>query len=212
MSPTNIHSASALLSRAGTNFEDQATILPFGIPVYTIFQGFSQLKLDKYSEILNDFQQDIWLRANVDPAQTLTSPITSKGHTLANPPERLDVPKACISGALSRELTTATFMNGKRVQPEEPKEPLHFVLIIQGKDGGAKWKIVSEDSFQGVARAIMFEVLNRYSVIFSGAIFESDLNRLKAHDAFYTFVGVQSPAALNALATAKKEHTIGVIC
>ena len=211
MGPTNIHHASALLNHAGSDMDDQATIMPFGIGLYNIFQEFSQSKLDKYGKMLNDLREDLWLEDDVltKPVSRLSFPI--RGNTLAAPPQPVSVPKACISPGLAKNNATK-YIGGKKLESEELMEPLHFILIVQGREASAKWKILCEDSLRGAAYAIMSEALNRYSVVFSGALLQPDLKRLQARTKEYEFTRVGSVAELNAIGKAQKENTIGILC
>ena len=113
--------------------------MPFQIPVYTVCRAFTQWNLDKYSKILNDFQQDLWLKDSSSPAvETHLTPINIKGHVLAQPPEQYSVSKACISPALSKSKYRAYLQDGTEVKPQKPIEALRFNLIVQGKDAGSK--------------------------------------------------------------------------
>ena len=202
-----IHTASAFLERANTNLEDQAIILPSNVPVYTIYRDFSQLTLDNYSQILHDFQEHTWLKKKSAPAQASMS---SELHRPAHPPKPFKIPKACISGALAAIPATGC-LKGQRIDKVEDKEPLSFNLIIQGKDGAAKWKTVSEDSLQSVANTIMFETLNGYSIVFSGALLQSDLRRIKARDKTYRLIKVNSTSGLNVVHR-PESSIIGILC
>ena len=189
--------AQAFLDRAGSNSDDQATVMPFDVPVYIIYHDFSQMKLDMYSKIFNDFQENVWLQDTI------------RGNVVISPPDRLDIPKACISRALISDPGRRDEILGGQGEQEEP---LHYILIVEGKDGDAKWKLLSEDSLDDVATAIMSEILNRYSIVFSGAVFASDLKRLKGRTYSGSFTRAETLAELDEIADIGEGRTIGILC
>ncbi|KAL8672161.1 MAG: hypothetical protein Q9168_003360 [Polycauliona sp. 1 TL-2023] len=187
MSPTNIRKAWPMLDRAGTSFDDQATIEPFGLPVYTVFvEEFPQETLDKYAKLLNHGIEGQWLSDALDP---------TKAFGAVDPSLPSKVPKLCISGVLkNRDAQSRYIMSNP---PPGMKEPLDFLLVVQGKNASERSKIVVEHKLEDAATSMLHEAINGYSVVFTGAILRSDSNKLFSQTGLFELKKVPDIAALN---------------
>ena len=68
MSPTNTRKAYELLYRAGSNFDDQATLMPFNKPVYNFYvESFPQEAVDKFDRLFNHGVEERRLSYRNDP-------------------------------------------------------------------------------------------------------------------------------------------------
>ena len=168
MSPTNIHKASSLLSRCGGTFDDQATIQPFGRPVYTIYvEAFPQEVVNKFAELFNHSVEGQWLSSANDPTRVFRT---------VDPSLPSAIPKLCMSRALKEEPRQSY---GKQSENTlQLKEPLDFLIVVQGKNASERSKIVVERSREDAATSMLHEAMNGYSVVFTGALLRSDMNRL----------------------------------
>lgn len=60
---------------------------------------------------------------------------------------------------------------------------MKYVLVIQGRSGASKAKVLVEGSVEGAAATMMFEAINGFSTVFCAA-FEGDLRYVSASAAF----------------------------
>lgn len=200
MSPTllKIGSAKALITNAGQDSEDQATIIPLDRPVYVECCSFSQDRLCKLTRLLNCGIRDRW----VSDAGTSEG----KYHTTSTP-VHFRVPRVCVSPALD-----------PKVLPEKQREPnydhIDYILVVQ--DAVGSLKMVTEPSLSAAARTMLHEALNGFSIVFSGALFHCNIDwmfRSDSRPSKIQFKTVMSINALNGLSVLNgKEGTIGVIC
>lgn len=149
MSTANIYKPTLLLSRANVanTFSDQATILPFNKPVLVVSGPFSQDDLDKYTWCLKSPQIGSWIRSDgMSTSSAIAGAITSAD-------ERLDIPQIRIGPGLSQDLH-ATYES-------------RYVLIIQGRSGAHKVKVMIANTLEQAATIMMHEALNGYSTVFS---------------------------------------------
>ncbi|KAL8838914.1 MAG: hypothetical protein Q9170_001951 [Blastenia crenularia] len=207
MSPTNIHYASALLDRAGSKIDVQATIQPFGIGVYEIYTpAFSQEAIDKYAELLNHGVEGQWLSNASDPTRLFR---------VVDPSPPAGIPKVCISRALEDSSRSGRY--GKSETSQQPTEPLHYLLIVQGKNASERSKVVVERSLHEVATSMLHEAMNGYSVVFTGALRRSDMNKLfsRKKTTNFSFKIMPDVATLTFSATSRDfqaTEQLGIIC
>ncbi|KAL8881884.1 MAG: hypothetical protein Q9192_007695 [Flavoplaca navasiana] len=201
MSPTNIRKARGLLDRAGSTFDDQATIEPFGRPVYNIYvNGFSQDTLDKYVKVFNHGIEGQWLSNANDPSRVFR---------IVDPSAPCNVPKMCISSAMKKP--SSPYNNQMSDTSPEPKEPLNYLLVVQGKNANERSKIIVEYSLEEAATSMLHEAINGFSVVFTGALFQSDSNRLFSERNRFKFKKVPDVASLNGFGSCGYDQ-IGIIC
>lgn len=139
MGQTNIHNASALLSRAGSSFSDQAVIQPFGKAIYLDCESLAQEDINKLGKLLNCCIQDQWISTKANVAQ-IFQPTTA--------PDGMAVPKICVTHGLDRRLIEGDPLCGVREPAVKPKEPLSFILVVQGINASERSKIVTKQTLE----------------------------------------------------------------
>ncbi|KAI4280405.1 MAG: hypothetical protein L6R38_004500 [Xanthoria sp. 2 TBL-2021] len=203
MSPTNIRKASSLLDRAGTSFDDQASIQPFGQPIYTVYvHDFPQETVDQYTKVFNYGIEGQWLSNANDPTEVFR---------VVDPSAPYNVPKVCISSVMKKP--PPSFRNPTSDPSPQPKEPLDFLLVIQGKNANERSKIVVEHTLEDAATSMLHEAINGFSVVFTGALLRSDSTKLflQSKQRNYSFKKVPDIAALNDFESHGFDQ-IGIIC
>jgi len=124
MSPTNIHNPVTLLSRAGIDgtLADQAMIMPFNEPVLIVSGPLSQDDIDQYRWCLKSPHVGSWIRKDaVSVSAASTGAITPAD-------DRLEIPQIRVSPGLSQKL--------------RPGDQTRYVLVIQGRSGAKKVKVM----------------------------------------------------------------------
>ena len=204
MSPTNIRHASDLLTRAGRSFDDQATIQPFGKQVYTIYTDtFPQEVLNQYASLFNHGVEGKWLSYQND---------TTKLFKIVQPSPPMGIPKLMISCALAED----PLPNHSKAPNRQPKEPLDFLLIVQGSTGSDRSKLVVARGRTEAATTMLHEAMNGFSTVFTGALLRSDMNLLfhGGGKVGFSLRKCQDVADLNTSSKDRREdeHVLGVIC
>lgn len=199
MSSTNIRKASFLLERAGSTFDDQATIEPFGQKIYNVYiPSFTQEAVNSHTEHFHHGVEGQWLSNARDPTRQFRV-------VDASPP--LQVPKVCISRALESKTWSA-----------ESEEPLHALFIVQGQNASERSKIVVARTLHEAATSILHEAINGYSVVFTGAMFRSEMELLFSKQKILirpTFKIMPDVEALNSFAVTNdpmRTKQLGIIC
>ena len=198
MSPTNIHFASSLLNRAGSSFSDQATIQPFNRPVYTVYiPEFPPETVRKYAKLFNEGIEGKWLSYANDSTEILR---------VVDPSSPSNIPKVCISAVMSPNPRTSD-------PSQQPKEPLDFLLVIQGENANERSKVVVEHTIEDAATSMLHEAMNGFSVVFTGALLRSDSSMLFTQHKTrqYNVEKVSDIAALNA-SDSRRFGEISIIC
>ena len=91
-------------------------------------------------------------------------------------------PQVNVSAALQE-------IDSSREMDSGPKaEELAYVLIIQGKTGATRAKLLIESDLDRAQAAIMYEAINGYTVAFSAAILKKNVSRL--HDTWVSLIVV----------------------
>lgn len=202
MSPTNIRFASSLLDRAGSSFDDQATIQPFGRAVYTVYvHDFPQETVNQYAKVFNHGVEGHWLSNANDPRKILR---------VVDPSAPYNIPKVCMSSLMKKP---PPFRNSTSDPSPQPKEPLDFLLVIQGKNANERSKVVVSHSLEDAATSMFHEAINSFSVVFTGALLRSNSTKLffQEREWIYSFKKVPDIAALNDLESSGFNQ-IGIIC
>lgn len=147
MGPTNIHYPAQLLERASIQgvFSDQAVVKPFGKPVLIISGPFAQEDIDRYQWCLRSTDIGTWIE---EDKETQTGKVSE-------PDVGMEVPKMRIGPGLSRASNSA--------------EQLRYVLVVEGRTGSRKVKVLIESGLDQVAATMLHEALNGYSTVFSAA-------------------------------------------
>jgi hypothetical protein len=149
MSPTTIDSSIALLSRVSSDATvlDEMVVLPFNKPVLIVSGPFSQHDVDRYTWCLKSSHIGSWICGDA----VSTSAATSGAITSAD--VGLDIPQVRLGPGLSKDLPRS--------------KETRYVLVIQGRTGAHKVKVMIADSREQAATIMMYEALNGYSTVFS---------------------------------------------
>lgn len=204
MSPTNIRYASDLLTRAGTIFDDQATIQPLGKQVYTIYTDtFLQEALDTYASLFRHGVEGRWLSYSNDFTKVIK---------VVQPSPPSDIPKLVISCALAEDSRPGS----PEAPDQHPGESLDLLLIFQGSAASQRSKLAVARSLTDAATIMLHEAMNGFSTVFTEALLRSDMKQL-FHDGGYRGYSLrkcQDVASLNAFSKERSEDEdeLGVIC
>ena len=142
MSPTNIHNPVALLLRAGIDgtLADQAMTMLFNKPVLIVSGRLSQDDIDKYRWCLESPQVGSWIR---EDAVSVSAASTG---AIMPADDRLEIPQTRVSPGLSQKL--------------RPDDQTRCVLVIQGRSGANKVKVMVGNTVEQAAAIMMHEALN----------------------------------------------------
>ena len=211
MSPTNIHKAAQLLNHVGSTFDSQVTIMPSGRRAYTVYVAeFSQETVDKYTKLIIRGIEGQWLSWGNDPTRVFR---------VVEPSLPFDIPKVCISWVLKRH---AGSIYDEEIDEEidisqQPREPLDYLLVFQGKNASERSKVVVARSLEDATTSILHEAINGYSVVFMGALLRSDMNELfsDAKSCILSLKKLRDVGVLNLFSGSEEAQTlrqIGIIC
>lgn len=198
MNQTDIGCGRDLLRRAGQLSEGQGLIRPFNKPVYINSESMSDEIIADFKGLFNCGIRDKWVS---DTNQVFRVVTAGPG---------LSVPKVCVSRALDQKLLSSD----AHAPHPQPKDSLVYILVIQGKDASERSKLVTKATLDGAVRALLYEASNGYSVVFSGAIFRSNVNMMFSSAVELDFVKVKDISTLNKMALVNKDRhrTVGIIC
>lgn len=170
MGQSNIHYPAQILLRAAQNgvFSDQALVQPFNKPVLVVSGAFSQEEIDSHTWCLKDPNIGSWVRRG-----------TSNTSSAISADDSLHVPQVRTGPGLSQNLT--------------PSDQTRYILVIQGRSGASKAKVLEETSLPMAASAIMHEALNGYSTVFSAAYDGPSLRDLPVGAVFERASGLTAP-------------------
>jgi hypothetical protein len=162
MGVTNIRSAEHLLDRAGHK-NDQVALIPEPLMTAVYLDGnpSSADELELYSDQLSSppSERSRYFRLNQPTKIGLKTPVAAPG--------AMKVPVARITCGLKvGQGQTST------------SDHLAFVAVVQGLSGADTVKIHRRDSPESIARAIFHELMNGYSIVFSGAFLSSEAKRI----------------------------------
>jgi hypothetical protein len=189
MSPTNIHTATALLSRADTSgiFSEQATVYPFNKPVLIVTGPFSQDDVNQYDWALRTPHIGSWIRQDA----TSTSAATVGAITTAD--DKLDIPQVRVGPGLSKALT--------------PSDETRYLVIIQGRSGANRVKVMVTDTRERAAIIMMHEALNGYSTAFSMSYIGPLLKDISVNTKFEMTHELLQPIRVGG-----REDTVRLVC
>ena len=155
MSPTNIRHASDLLTRAGRSFvDDQATIEPFGKQICTVYNDtFPKEVLDSYANLFRHGVEGKWLSYGNDLRKMIQ---------VVQPSQPTNIPQLLISCALADDPRPDHF----RAQDRQPREPLDFLLTIQGGAASERSKLVVARSRTDAATTMLHEAMNGFYCLY----------------------------------------------
>ena len=135
-------------------------IQPIAKSVFLVTNNFSQQDLDDFAPILNSGFQDKWV-SNV-------STPTGK-FKVVKPATPLEVPMICVSPGL---LQTRPDILSK----DAPS--LAYIFLVQGKNASERTKAIAKVTRNAAAAAMLHELVNGYSIVFSGAILTCNVAKI----------------------------------
>lgn len=100
--------------------------------------------------------------------------------------------------------------------PEGRYSSVCYVFIVEGKEAAAKRKIVCEESREAAATAIMHELQNNLSVVFTCAILKPDIDFMRQNPGKYHLEHAGTMEEMEAPPTEKAEkqgkRKVRVLC
>lgn len=123
-----------------------------------------------------------------------------------------EYPKVCIDPGL-------ILSRPDLQQPGTHKPILTYIFLVQGKNASERTKIVAKPTRDAAAAAMLHEIMNGYSIVFSGAFLSSNVWKLlpaTPTTGRWKFSKVKDVAGLNSVAL-EKDHrgqatTVGIWC
>jgi hypothetical protein len=170
MGVTNIRSGHMLLEQAGKNL-DQVAFIPENVmrSIYLEARSISKEELETYSNFLLILRsdRDRWLDFRGWPLE-----IPPRNPIL---PQAIVAPKVVLSPGLSRNW----IQRGRKSEEQQVQEPedLAFIAIVQGLAGASVIKVVVKYSAEAIGNAMFHELMNGYSIVFSGVLLKSEEKR-----------------------------------
>ncbi|KAM0717883.1 hypothetical protein Q7P37_006215 [Cladosporium fusiforme] len=180
-----IQAPRSLLVRASQDgrYTEQALIVPSNQPVLICSGTFTQEDVDSHAWCLRSPHIGAWIQQDA---------LCSSGTVPATADEPLRVPQIRVGPGLALRDRTG----------------FRYVLVVQGKSGKSKAKVLVESSVQAAAETIMHEALNGYSTAFCAA-FEGDLQARDDTLLAARFVAVMEGQQVEA---GDGRWTIGLVC
>lgn len=163
MGVTNLRFGRDFLQRAGWagGFEDLALIPNCSKNVLIVAKSFEQEEIEQYKDLIYSLRNNIWLQQDA----------RDKLICSAEPGLGLQIPKCVVSPCL-------TNTNSARDKPSATSTSLAYLVVIQGREGSLRSKLLILSSVQDVGAEMFYHAANGWSAVFSGAILQSDLKRL----------------------------------
>lgn len=200
MGVTNFRTAHDLIMRAGSTFNDTGILQPVGTALLVVSGPTAEQELEKWSPILSCHIEDQWVsrKPNADIQ-------------VVQPPAALAVPQLRVSPGLDG---TAGFWDADgQEQARIKQQTLAYITVVQGKEASTRSKVVVKYTLEDISSAMLFEALNGYSVVFSGAIFKKTVPKLFGHNILrtdFTFMKVGNLDAL--MKSEEKDGVVNVLC
>ena len=176
-------------------------IQPIAKSVFLVTNEFSQQDLDDFAPLLNSGIQDKWVSNVHNP--------TAKFNVI-DPAIPLEVPMIGVSPGL---LQTRPDILSKNAPS------LAYIFLVQGKNAGERTKAVAKVTRGAAAAAMFHELINGYSIVFSGAILTCNVAKIfppTPMNIKLKFFKVEDIAGLHSVALEKDNkrqgNSIGVWC
>lgn len=106
----------------------------------------------------------------------------------------MDVPLIRVSPGLSKSTVS--------------DERIRYVVLIQGKSGMSKIKVMIANTLEQAATTMLHEALNGYSTVFSAAYFGRPANLFLSHSVGPANASFQKSTTLRDLATATTDDVV----
>lgn len=192
MAHTFIHKAWHLIQHAGTDNDEiiHLPTTPSPHPFHIFSRNFTQSELSYYSEFLNRGYafNNAWLREkhsdrentakNMKHAERVEWEKHRQWEKIDQAPEPSGLPQVTVSQGLrdfwavgEEDMSALTVVD----DPGLVESELVYFLLVHGKSGPGHVKVVMRWDLLGAAQAMMWEVANGFSVVFSGAVLKEQL-------------------------------------
>jgi hypothetical protein len=212
MGRTNIRSGHDLLFRAGSLTETLCAIPEFNnMPIIFIGWDFDQDDLNRHINLIRHGQNDAWAQLLSPILKTLGEPPEQPKIAYGPADQQLNIPKIHISKGLNG------FRHSRRYLPETEEEQhtlkqpdLAYILVVQGSSGAVRSKLVMRTNLQMTGAEMLYEAVNGFSVVFTGAMLKKNLE--KRGDMKYCFRKVDSLDELLNVDSDESQKVIGVLC
>lgn len=203
MAHTTIHKAWHLIQHAGTDNDEiiHLPTTPQPHPFHIFSRNFTQSELSYYSESLNrGFSfNNAWLREkhsepskNMKHAERVEWEKHRQWEKTDQAPEPSSLPQVTVSQGLrdfwsveGEDMSALTVVD----DPGLVESELVYFLLVHGKPGPGHVKVVMRWDLLGAAQAMMWEVANGFSVVFSGAVLKEQLEIGMGEGRIWTKVG-----------------------
>ena len=162
MGVTNFRFARDLVMRAGTTFDDTGILHPLNAALLVVSAPTADQELEKWSPILGCHKEDQWVsRMPNGDIQVVELPTASA------------VPQIRVCPGLENRVRVWGGDMQKQEQERTERQKLAYIRIAQGKEASTRSKVVVKYTLEDISTTMLFEALNGYSVVFSGAIFKT---------------------------------------
>jgi hypothetical protein len=155
MGQTNIRSGGAILQKASRSGEDTALIPEFQKYVLITGNDFSIDDIQRYWHLLKYGHSGLWNKNGPG--------LRDCQKVEADQPSQ--IPMVHISAALKP---------GVGVNPPLNSVELVYFIVVEGRNGSIRSKLVYRTDLHRVGTDILWECVNGYSVVFSGAMLKTD--------------------------------------
>ena len=135
-------------------------IQPVAKSVFLVTNEFSQQDLDDFAPLFNSGIQDKWV-SNVYTANAKFKVI--------EPATPSDIPMICVSPGLLQ--TRPDILS-------QDAPALAYIFLVQGKNASERTKAVAKVTRDAAAAAMFHELINGYSIVFSGAILTCNVTKI----------------------------------
>jgi hypothetical protein len=166
----------------------------------------SQDDLDQHVDILRYGQNDAWMQSK--PSVTEGTPSIDR-YILCEAGQPSTIPKIHVTKGLQWP-PPRTYGAGKEHHDVVEPSDLAFIMVIQGRSGSIRPKLVLRTSRVQAGAEMFYEAANGFSVVFSGATLKSNLE--KRGDLRYTFKRVGSFVELLSMDEDSTQKKISVLC
>jgi hypothetical protein len=212
MGRTNIRGGHDLLFRAGREGETLSVIPEFNnMPIIIIGWDFTQDDLDQHINLIRYGQNDAWAQLlspiPKTPGEAPEQPMIAYGPA----DQRLKIPKIHISKGLDDFQRSRRYLLETEGEQNNLKQlDLAYILVVQGSSGAFQSKLVMRTNLQMTGAEMLYEAVNGFSVVFTGAVLKQNLE--KRGDLKYCFRKVESLDELLNVDADESRKVIGVLC
>jgi len=179
-------------------------------PIVIVGHDLAQDDLDRYVRFIRYGHNDTWLHlrwpspASMD--ERCDQPIIEHG----SPDQPITIPKVHVSQRLGGPRRSRSYQQEEKPHEIRKDPALAFLLVIQGRSGGSRGKLVLRTDLHIAGAEMFYEAINGYSVVFSGVILKTNLGRRT--DITFSFRKAHSLAERVDMDADGSQKLIGVLC